>query len=48
MSESNLLFAIFLLLAVGGLVGIFLYGWRRRKDKPPKVAPLPKDDDWDR
>src|SRR5207244_386671 len=32
MSESNLLFAIFLLLAVGGLVGIFLYGWRRRTE----------------
>jgi hypothetical protein len=48
MSESNILFAIFLLLAVAGLVGIFLYGWGRRKEKPPKVAPLPKDDDWDR
>ena len=30
----------------GGLGGLFLFGWRRRKDKPPKVAPLPKDDDW--
>jgi len=47
MSESNFLFAIFLLLAVAGLAGIFLYGWRRRKDKPPRVAPLPKDDDRD-
>jgi len=25
---------------------MFLYGWARRKDKPPKVAPLPPDDDW--
>jgi len=47
MSESNFLFAIFLLLAVAGLAGIFLYGWRRRKDEPPRVAPLPKDDDRD-
>lgn len=38
-------FAIFLLLAVAGLVGMFLYGWRRRKDKMPKVAPLKDEDD---
>jgi len=42
MSESNFLFAIFLLLAVAGLAGIFLYGWRRRKDEPPRVAPFPR------
>ena len=35
-----------LVLAVGGLVGIFLFGWKRRKDKPPPgVKPLPPDDD---
>jgi LPXTG-motif cell wall-anchored protein len=38
-------FAIFLLLAVAGLVGMFVYGWRRRKDKMPKVAPLQDEDD---
>jgi hypothetical protein len=38
-------FAMFLLLAVGGLTGLFLFGWRRRKDKMPKVAPLKDEDD---
>jgi LPXTG-motif cell wall-anchored protein len=38
---------VFLLAAAAGLGGLFLFGWKRRKDKPPKVAPLPKDDDWD-
>jgi hypothetical protein len=41
------LLALFLVLAVGGLAGIFLFGWRRRNVKPPKVAPLPPDDDDD-
>jgi hypothetical protein len=45
MRESTVLLAIFLLLAVGGLGGIFLFGWKRRKQAPPKVAPLPPDDD---
>jgi hypothetical protein len=28
------------------LMGLFLYGWLRRKEKPPPgVKPL-KDDDW--
>jgi hypothetical protein len=32
---------------VAGLVGLFLYGWLRRKDKPPPgVKPLKNDDDW--
>ncbi len=33
-----------------GLVGLFLYGWLRRKEKPPPgVKPLPDDDDdWGR
>jgi cbb3-type cytochrome oxidase cytochrome c subunit len=48
MSESTLWLVIFLILAVGGLVGIFLLGWQRRKEKPPPgVKPLPPDeDDW--
>jgi hypothetical protein len=47
MNDSTVLLVIFLLLALAGLGGIFLYGWNRRKDKPPKVAPLPPDeDDW--
>jgi hypothetical protein len=45
MSESTVLLIAFLLLALGGLGGMFLYGWIRRKDKPPKVPPLPPDDD---
>jgi LPXTG-motif cell wall-anchored protein len=33
---------------VAALAGLFLYGWLRRKEKPPPgVKPLP-DDDWDR
>jgi LPXTG-motif cell wall-anchored protein len=31
---------------VAGLIGLFLFGWLRRKEKPPPgVKPL-KDDDW--
>lgn len=35
---------------VVGLAGLFLFGWRRRKEKPPPgVKPLPDDeDDWGR
>jgi LPXTG-motif cell wall-anchored protein len=47
LSESAALFAVFLFLALAGLGGIFLYGWKRRKEAPPKVAPLPPDDDDD-
>jgi len=36
---------VFLLLVVAGIGGMFLYGWLRRKDKMPKVAPLPPEDD---
>jgi hypothetical protein len=44
---SNFWLAVFLLLVVAGVGGMFLYGWLRRKDKMPKVAPLPpEDDDW--
>lgn len=40
-------FVIFLVAALAALGGMFLYGWKRRHDKMPKVAPLPRDDDWD-
>lgn len=34
-------------LFVLGLIGLFLYGWLRRKEKPPPgVKPLKDDDDW--
>ena len=41
---------VFLGLALAGLGGLFLYGWLRRKEKPPPgVKPLPPDDDdWPR
>jgi len=45
-TTSTLWLAIFLLLVVAGIGGMFLFGWVRRKDKMPKVAPLPPDDDW--
>ena len=46
MNESTLWLIIFLVLAVGGLAGMFFFGWRRRKEKPPPgVRPLPPDDD---
>jgi uncharacterized protein YjeT (DUF2065 family) len=45
--ESSVVWlALFLVLVVGGIGGMFLYGWLRRKDKMPKVPPLPPDDDW--
>ena len=47
MSTGALWLAIFLVLVVAGIGGMFLYGWLHRKDKMPKVAPLPpEDDDW--
>ena len=48
MSTSTLWLVAFLVLSVGGLAGMFLFGWRRRKDKPPPgIKPLPpEDDDW--
>jgi LPXTG-motif cell wall-anchored protein len=45
MDQGAVYLIIFLLAALAGLGGLFLFGWRRRKEKPPKVAPLPKDDD---
>jgi hypothetical protein len=45
--EGTLLwFIVFIGLALGGLAGLFLYGWRRRKEKPPRgVKPLTDADD---
>lgn len=45
--EGTLYLALFLLAAAAGLGGLFVFGWTRRKDKMPDVAPLPRDDDWD-
>ena len=42
---SNLGLALFLALVVAAIGGMFLYGWRRRKDKVPDVPPLPPDED---
>lgn len=40
----------FVVAFIAALAGLFLYGWLRRKDKPPPgVKPLPgDDDDWGR
>jgi hypothetical protein len=47
MSQGTLYLVVFLLVALAGVAGLFLFGWVRRKDKPPPgVKPLPKDDDW--
>jgi hypothetical protein len=47
MSHGTLYLVVFLLVALAGVAGLFLFGWVRRKDKPPPgVKPLPKDDDW--
>lgn len=47
MSQGTFWLVVFLLLAAAGLGGLFLFGWFRRKDKPPPgVKPLPRDDDW--
>jgi len=45
MPQGTVYLILFLVAALAGLGGLFFFGWRRRKDKPPKVAPLPKDDD---
>jgi LPXTG-motif cell wall-anchored protein len=47
MAQGTLYLIVFVALAVAALGGLFLFGWRKRKEAPPKVAPLPKDDDWD-
>jgi hypothetical protein len=47
MAQGTFYLVVFLLVALAGLAGLFLFGWFRRKDKPPPgVKPLPKDDDW--
>ena len=43
MATSTIWLALFLLLVVAGIGGMFLFGWKRRKDPVPKVAPLPPD-----
>jgi hypothetical protein len=41
------LFIVFIAAAVAALIGLFLYGWMRRKEKPPPgVKPLKDEDDW--
>ena len=36
-----------LLVAVGLIGALFLYGWKHRKDRLPDVPPLPpEEDDW--
>jgi hypothetical protein len=46
-SDALLALVIFLALALAALGGLFLYGWRRRKEKPPPgIKPLPRDEDW--
>jgi hypothetical protein len=38
---------VFVIAFVVGLAGLFLYGWRRRNEKPPPgVKPLKDEDDW--
>jgi hypothetical protein len=45
MTPDTLWLVIFLLPAVAALAGIFLYGWKRRKEKMPDVPPLTAKDD---
>lgn len=45
MTQGTLYLVLFLLAALVGLGGMFLYGWLRRKDRMPKVRPLTKEDD---
>jgi len=47
LASSVFWLALFLVLVLAGIGGMFLYGFAHRKDKMPKVAPLPPDeDDW--
>ena len=45
MTQATLYLTLFLLAALAGLGGMFLYGWLRRKERMPKVPPLTKEDD---
>ena len=40
---SSFWLVVFLVLVVGAIGGMFLYGWLRRKEKMPDVPPLPPD-----
>ena len=44
--NTLVLFIAFIGIAIAGLLGLALYGWRRRKEEPPPgVKPLKDDDD---
>jgi LPXTG-motif cell wall-anchored protein len=46
LDHVNAALVLFLLLALAALAGLFLYGWRRRNEKPPPgVRPLTDEDD---
>lgn len=47
MTWATAYFVIFPAMALAALGVLFLFGWKRRNDKMPKVAPLPRDDDPD-
>jgi hypothetical protein len=47
MTWVTLSLIVFLGAAFAALAGLFLFGWNRRNDRMPKVAPLPRDDDRD-
>ena len=47
MTWAPLYLVIFLAAALAALGGLFFFGWMRRNDKMPKVAPFPRDADWD-
>jgi LPXTG-motif cell wall-anchored protein len=47
LEKSALWFIIFTGGVLAGLIGAFLYGWRRRKEEPPPgVKPLKDEEDW--
>jgi hypothetical protein len=45
MTWLELFIAIMLLTILAALGGVFLFGWKHRNDRMPRVAPLPSDDD---
>ena len=47
LENALLSFIVFIGVALAGLIGLFLYGWSRRKEKPPPgVKPLKDEEDW--
>lgn len=43
---SETWFIVFIGVSLAALIGLFLYGWRRRNEKPPPgVKPLTDADD---